>query len=253
MEYFLDTVETIEEGVGFSYFGPTHLLWLVFFIIFAGICCYVYRTSDAKRRYKLRKTIALLIVSDELFKIVMLLIGGNYSVKYLPLHLCSINIFIIAYHVYRPSKMLDNFLYSICIPAALAALIFPTWVELPFANFMHIHSFTIHILLATYPIMLVYGKDIKPNIREIPKCIIFTLIMAVPIYFINILLDTNFMFLMYAEPGNPLYCFGENLGFHLLGVPVIEGLILLIMYSPFYIKKKREFLILEDNSKHTSV
>lgn len=250
MEYFLDTVETIKDGIGFNYFGSIHLFWLMIFVIFAGVCCYIYRSSNEEKRLKLRKIIAFLIVADELFKTVMLLIGGNYSFKYLPLHLCSINIFIIAYHVYRPSKMLDNFLYSICIPAALAALLFPTWVELPLVNFMHLHSFTIHILLATYPLMLVVGKDICPDIREIPKSILFTVVLAVPIYFINILLHTNFMFLMYAEPGNPLYWFGKNLGFHLLGVPVIEGIVLLVMYLPFYLKKKREFKILKNKSEN---
>ncbi len=240
MKYFLDTVETIDEGVGFSYFGLTHLLWIAFFIIFAAVCCYIYKVSDKDRRSKLRKIMALLIISDEILKIIMLLIGGNYGVKYLPLHLCSINIFIIAFHAYKPSKMLDNFLYSICVPAALAALVAPTWIELPFGNFMHMHSFTIHILLATYPLMLVYGKDIRPDIREIPKCIIFTVIMAIPIYFLNLLWDTNFMFLMHAEPGNPLYWFGENFGHHLLGVPVIESVVLLVMYGPFYLRKKNQ-------------
>ena len=247
MRYFLNTVETIEEGVGFNYFGATHLFWLTFFIIFAIGCCYIYKVSDKERRLKLRKLIALLIVSDEIFKIVMLLIGGNYSVKYIPLHLCSINIFIIAYHVYKPSKVLDNFLYAVCVPAALAALIAPTWIELPFMNFMHIHSFTIHILLATYPLMLVVGKDICPDIKQIPKCIIFTVIMAIPIYFLNLLWDTNFMFLMYAEPGNPLYWFGENFGHHLLGVPVIEGAVLIVMYLPFYLIKKEKIEFIKNN------
>ncbi len=251
MKYFLDTVETIEEGVGFSYFGATHLFWLAIFIIFAGICCYVYSSSDTTIRLKLRKVMAFLIIGDEIFKIVMLLIGGNYGVKYLPLHLCSINIFIITYHVYKPSKMLDNFLYSICFPAALAAIVAPSWIELPFGNFMHMHSFTIHILLATYPLMLVAGKDIKPDIREIPKSILFTAIMSVPIYFLNLLWDTNFMFLMSAEPGNPLYWFGENFGHHLLGVPVIESLVLVVMYSPFYFMKKSKSGILKSKEEKT--
>ena len=242
MRYFLDTVGTIENGVGFSYFGLTHLVWIIAFVIFAGICSYVYVLSNKERRLKIRKIISLLIILDEIFKILMLLIGGNYSVSYLPLHLCSINIFIIAYHVYKPSKVLDNFLYSVCVPAALAALLAPSWVELPLGNFMHIHSFTIHILLATYPIMLVAGKDIVPDAKEISKSFLFTVVMAIPIYFINLLLDTNFMFLMYAEPGNPLYWFGENWGNHILGVPVIYSVVLLLMYFPFYIKKKKQVI-----------
>ena len=59
MRYFLNTVETIEEGVGFSYFGATHLFWLGFFIIFAIGCCYIYKVSDKERRLKLRKLLAL--------------------------------------------------------------------------------------------------------------------------------------------------------------------------------------------------
>ena len=43
--------------------------------------------------------------------------------------------------------------------------------------------------------------------------------MAVPVYLINLLLDTNFMFLMYAEPGNPLLLFEQYLGHHLWGLP----------------------------------
>lgn len=240
MRYFLDTVETIKEGEGFSYFGLTHFLWIITFIIFAGICCYIYKRNNKERQLKIRKIMASLIILDEIFKTVMLFIGGNYDFQYLPLHLCSINIFIIAYHVYKPSKMLDNYLYSVCVPGALAALLFPAWVELPLGNFMHIHSFTIHILLATYPIMLVAAKDIVPEVREIPKSIIFTVAMAIPIYFVNLLLDTNFMFLMYAELGNPLYWFGENFGNHILGVPVIYSVVLLVMYFPFYIKKKKQ-------------
>lgn len=33
MQYFIDTVETIIEGVGFTHFGPVHLVWIAIFII----------------------------------------------------------------------------------------------------------------------------------------------------------------------------------------------------------------------------
>lgn len=239
MRYFLETVETIGRGVGFNYYDKTHLLWLMIFMIFTIGSCYFYKKSKDIIRKRIRIFFATSIILDEVFKIIMLLIGGNYSVEYLPLHLCSINIFIIAYHVYKPSKTLDNYLYSVCIPAALCALLFPTWIELPVINFMHLHSFTIHILLAAYPIMLVAGGDICPDRRLIPKSILFTVIFAIPIYIFNLIFDTNFMFLMYAEPGNPLYWFGENLGNHLLGIPVIYGVVLILMYFPFYIKERK--------------
>ena len=239
MEYFLETVDTIVDGVGFNYFGPLHLAWIAAFVVFAIVMSVIYRKSDEKKRDKIRKIMAACIVFDELWKMFFLTIGGNYTFDYLPLHLCSINIFIITYHVFKPNKTLDNFLYGACIPGALAALLAPTWTELPILNFMHLHSFTVHILLATYPIMLVAGGDIVPDIKQLPKVILFALCMAVPIYFVNLALDTNFMFLMYAEAGNPLIFF-EPLGSHLIGIPVIYAVVVVILYGPFIVLNKRK-------------
>ena len=131
MQYFLDTVDTIPDGLGFTYFKAVHLTWLAIFIIVVGANCFLYNKLSEKGRALWGKIIAWLIVADEIFKDVMLIAGGNFSVSYLPFHLCSINIFMILLHAYRPSKLLNNFLYTVCIPGAIAALLFCTWTALP--------------------------------------------------------------------------------------------------------------------------
>jgi uncharacterized membrane protein YwaF len=148
MGYFIDTVDTIVDGVGFNYFGPLHLSWIAVFVIFTVFISMYYRKSDEIKRDKIRKIMAACIVGNEIWKVFWLVVGGNYTVGYLPLHLCSINIFIIAFHVFKRNEVIDNFLYGACIPGALAAILAPTWVKLPLFNFMHLHSFTVHILLA---------------------------------------------------------------------------------------------------------
>lgn len=233
MEYFIDTVDTIVDGVGFNYFDSLHLAWIAVFVVFAVFMSVIYRKADVQKRDKIRKIMALSIVLNEVWKVFWLVVGGNYTAGYLPLHLCSINIFIIAFHVFKTNKTLDNFLYGACIPGALAAILAPSWVKLPFMNFMHLHSFTIHICLATYPIMLVAGNDIVPDIKELPKVILFALCMAVPIYFVNLALDTNFMFLMHADDGNPLKLF-EPLGSHLIGLPIIYSAVVIVLYGPIH-------------------
>lgn len=163
-------------------------------------------------------------------------IGGNFNWDYLPLHLCSINIFLIALYAWKPSRLLDNFLYFICIPAATAALLFPTWTSLPAANFMFWHSTSVHILLAAYPIMLFSGGDIRPSVRYMGKCFLLLLAMAVPIYCVNLLLDTNFMFLMYAPDGNPLAWFRDHVGYHWIGFPVLLVAVFALMDVPILLK-----------------
>ena len=235
MKYFMDTTETVTSGVGFSHYGLLHVTWLFAFVIITVLSCIWYCRAGVTERNRWKKVIAILLIADELFKVVMLLLGNRYRWSYLPLHLCSINIFLIALHAWYPNKVLGGFLYTVAIPGALAALLFPTWTSLPFLNFMHLHSFTVHILLALYPIVLAVSGELSPQAKEIPKYLGLLVAMAVPILFVNILLDTNFMFLMSADPGNPLYLFEELWGNHLYGFPVIIAGVLIVMYVPLYV------------------
>ena len=243
MRNFLDTVDTIPDDLGFSHFDALHWGWILFFVLVTVANAIWYRKLSECGRAVWKKTVALLIVGNEIFKMVCLFIGGEYTVGYLPLHLCSINIFLIAFHAWKPSKIIGGFLYTVCIPGALAALLFPTWVRLPFGNFMHMHSFTIHILLAMYPIVLTAAGELRPRAKQLHKYLLLLVAMAIPVYIINLLLDTNFMFLMYAEEGNPLYIFEQLWGNHLLGFPVIITGVLIVMFVPMeigrFIARKR--------------
>lgn len=232
MRYFLHTVDTIPDGMGFSNFSPEHLIELAVFLLIAIPVCLLYRRSSHETRRKILRVMAVLLIADEIFKHVMLLIGGNWAPDYLPLHLCSINLFLATYYAWKPSRALAGFLYCICLPAALAALLFPNWSALPVLNFMRLHSLSVHILLALYPLMLLSGREVDRNPRQIPKCLLILVILAAIALVINLLLDTNFMFLMEAPENSPLYFFETAFGNHLLGFPIIIAGVMLVMYLP---------------------
>lgn len=243
MKYLLETEETIAPGLGFSSFDTCHLLWLAAFIIFIIVSCLLYRKLGADARKKMRLGLAAALLADELLKVAVLFLGGNYLPRYLPLHLCSINIFLIAWHAVRPNKTLDNFLYTVCLPASIFPLLTPNWRVLPPTSLMHIHSFTVHILLAAYPLILLAGRDIRPNARYLPKCLGLFAVLVLIAQGANLVFDTNFMFIMECPPDTPLSWFEANLGSHLIGFPVIIALLLLVMYSPALVTllKKRVF------------
>lgn len=231
MGHFLDTVDTIPAGEGFALFGPVHLCRLGLYAVTAVLLARAYRRGGEEKRAKMRKTVAILLLLDELWKHFWLIAGGNWEPAYLPLHLCSINIFLTAYHAFRPGRRVAVFLYTVCIPAATIALITPTWSSLPVLNFMHLHSFSVHILLACYPIMLAAGGEARPRLRDLPGMVGILLAMAVPIYFLNPVLGANFMFLDHAPEGTPLVWFREHWGNHLLGYPPLLAALMAVMYG----------------------
>lgn len=238
MKHFLDTTETVASGLGFSHFDAMHLTWLAIAVVVIILNCLLYRKLTDRGRRIWRLVVAGLLVADEIFKDVMLIIGNRFLPSYLPLHLCSINIILIAVHALKPSRMLSGYLYTVGIPGAAAALLFPTWTSLPLLNFMHLHSFTVHILLVLYPVVLGVAGELRPSVRQLHKYLLLLVAMAIPIYGINLLLDTNFMFLMYADPGNPLYIFQQLWGNHFYGFPVLIAAVMLVMYVPLIILRK---------------
>jgi hypothetical integral membrane protein (TIGR02206 family) len=209
--------------------------------IFAALLvasCLLYKRLNNNGKRIWRIVVACLLIADEVFKDVMLVLGDRFRADYLPLHLCSINIILITIHALKPSRLLSGYLYTVGIPGAMAALIFPSWTSLPLGNFMHLHSFTVHILLAVYPIVLATAGELRPDVKRLPQYLGLLIGMAIPIYGINLLLNTNFMFLMSADEGNPLYLFEQLWGSHLLGFPVIIAAVLIVMYVPLVIIRK---------------
>ena len=103
---------------------------------------------------------------------------------------------------------------------------------------MHIHSFTVHILLASIPIILTIVGEIKPSIKYLPGCLAILLGGGAIALVFNLIFDTNFMFLMSAPKGSPLYWFAENTPSHLIGFPVIIAGILIVMLTPFEVVRR---------------
>lgn len=79
MTYFWETVDTIAPGLGWPHFGPFHLAVLAVFLLLGAVLCRSYRGMDADKRRRWRRTVALLLIADELFKDFGLLYGGNFS------------------------------------------------------------------------------------------------------------------------------------------------------------------------------
>ncbi|MBQ8202710.1 MAG: YwaF family protein [Clostridia bacterium] len=235
---FFMTKETIPEGVGFSTFGATHLLWLLAFAAVLTASIIIYRKLDTNGKNKMRIILGAAVFASEMIKNIVAIAVGDFGVGHLPFHLCGISVVLITFDTVKPTKIVRYFLYYLGIPGAMLALLFPNWTVLPCMNFFHIHSFTIHMLLVIYPIILIAGGDIFPDIKAMPKCILLLISLAIPIYFINLLCDTNFMFLMEPETGNPLGLFEKYLGSHLWGFPILLPVVMFIMYIPMLIAAK---------------
>lgn len=245
MSTFWYTRETMKElnpdYINFEHFSTIHLAVTAVFIFIIIAAMFVYHRLDEKGRQKFLNVMAILFIADEAVKQIGSAVTGQWVWEFLPLHLCSINIFVCVINSRTRDNLTSELLYSMCIPGAALALAMPTWTNLPYWNFMSLHSNSVHVLLLMYPLLLLAG-GFKPNFKRLPKVFLVLLCECVPIFFLNKILDTNFFFLNKTE-NNPLLevlasIFGENLFF--LGMPFLLVIVWAAMYLPWYIIEKRK-------------
>ena len=238
-QYFLHSKETIPEGLGFKLFGTLHLCWLAAAAAFYIFMWFWYKKQDEHKRLKCRRVVALSMLGFEIVKTALLLITGTWLPNYIPLHLCSFSIYFSVWHAFRPNKLNTELLYSLSFIGALMALLFCNWAMMPFWNYHHIQSFITHILIVLYPILLLAGGH-KPNYKLLPKCLLVVISLAIPLYFLNKLLNTNFMFLNWADVGNPLSFFEARWGrpWYIFSAIPMLAVCWALMYLPWEIAKK---------------
>ncbi|MGN1405837.1 MAG: YwaF family protein [Erysipelotrichaceae bacterium] len=224
-----------ENYTSFTLFSPVHLFWLFIAIVLTVLIFKYYSKLNQNTRRKILISVTVLLIADELFKDIPCLLTHQFEWDHLPFHLCSVNIFTALLNTIKPNRITKTLLTTICIPAALCALVMPTWVCLPIFNFMHIHSFTVHILLFIYP-MFILAEGFRPEYRDFPCIVAYIIALTLIDKIINRLLNTNFLFLEFNE-NNPALILLENLtgNFYNLGIVLFLFVFSLLMITIFKI------------------
>lgn len=242
LKYFFYTQETIPEGMGWEHYSLSHLLWIASSVIAMIIICRHYNRLDKESRMSFRKKFAWSIVAVEVMKAIVIGSVGRYTVDYLPLHLCSINVFVILYHAYRPNEVVGQSLYALCLPGAIVALLFPMWNPLPNFTYMNIHSFVTHTQLSAYALMLLTSKELVPSMKLLPKCALMILSVTPFIYIFNLIFGTNFMFINEPQVNSPLEILGDLMGNpgYLIGFAALIAVVWFFMFLPWEIAAKKK-------------
>ena len=244
MSEFWYTAATAERVYGdgytaFSLFSGTHLFWLLLCGALCALTCRAAPRLSQRGFMRFVRVLALLMLLDEAAKDIMLLLTGQWGAGYLPFHLCSINIFVGLWYALRPNRLAAELLYYLCLPGAVAALLFPSWTALPIWNFMHLHSSSIHIMLVLLPVLLL-ARGFRPSPRALPRCALVLFATAGVMYIVNAVLGTNFLFINQPS-GSPLTAMlGQVLGERMFVLGYLPALAAVwgLMSLPYYLRER---------------
>ncbi len=191
---------------GFGRFSPAHLLLLSGLgLLLLG--AYLFCRKKPRPGRSLARVSAWLLLLTELGRAAVLLALGLYDRGRLPLHLCTLSVYLYFIHMLRPGPVLGQFIYAFSMPGAAFALVFPDWADYPLFHFVTFSSFLLHFLLLLYPVTALALGEIRPDLRRLPGSIAAMSALALPVWALNKLLGTNYMFLSWPPPGTPLELF----------------------------------------------
>lgn len=226
---------------GFEWFGAEHLLVLALCALIISAICLAYRRLGTRGKACTRVALGSAILLCEIARIIYYILIGSMSVYFLPLHLCGLAVFFCFYHSLRPSEAVGNLIYGTFMPGALCALLMPDWTDYPIFCFRSVLGFLVHALLIAYPLMLVCGGTLRPNVKKLPQCFGILLCCAVPVYIFDRIFSANYMYLLQPLEGTPLSFFASLWGNpgYLLGYLPMLAAVWLVLYLPFLRTKNK--------------
>ena len=246
LKYFLYYDSDIPKGLEVRNFSTTHFAWLTITLIIMALCIFLYCKLSQEVRRKVMKGYAILIVMCEVARTAWAVSVGHYEInRMLPLHLCGVMIFIEFFAVFTNKKFLKEFTYCCGLPGAFIALLTPEPSGYPLLSFQYLQSITIHALLALVPLLWVIGDRYRPDIKYLFKCFMLLCSLTVFNAAVNVLLNSNYMFICKAPAQTPIELLDK-----LVGSPWYVGLLLIcvvivwtLMYVPWIVnsavKKKK--------------
>ena len=189
---------------GFSVFSMPHLLWLSVLLVLTVVSAFSYRRLGERGKDNLREGMALFLILFEIFKYCVMALTNAPVKEHLPLEICSFALYFILVDALWPKiRFTKQPMAFIFLPAAMMALLFPTVTVYPPISFYAIHQFLVHGVIAAYVIARYAAGEIRPRYRGLWLSMLLAIVMAAPIYLVNLRFGTNFMFLMHHR-GNPL-------------------------------------------------
>jgi hypothetical integral membrane protein (TIGR02206 family) len=199
-----------------------------------------FRNTSEKTRTAVRWTMAIVLWADEASWHIWNLYWGHWTVRtMLPLHICSILIwlagFMLIFKIYR----IYDFVYFIGIGGALQALLTPDAGIYGFPHYRIFQTMISHGLLITSGIYMTTVEGFRPTWKSFWRVVIGLNIYAIIIFPINMLLGTDFLYIN-GKPSTPsLLDLLPPWPYYLIAMELIGIIVFLILYLPFIIKDWR--------------
>ncbi len=241
----------LQDNFTFMVNSAEHFWSSTLFTLFFLACLLVSRSlyPSSKERKILLFMCSLVFIAHPMMLIGRFISGTFDHTEHLPFHLCNIMGFLLPLALYLKNKTLWSVLYYWIMLGTIQSLVTPT-LEHSIPHYEYWRYFIIHaglVLLALYPIF-VYGWRLK--FYHAVRAMIFMNLVALVVYFIDLLIGANYMFMVGHPKGNTIYNLLGEWPIYFLNLEWFMAIGFALLTLPFYDWNKEKTISPQPIQKH---
>lgn len=226
-------------GEPFKHFSIPHIIVLVLLLIVNLSFIYIRKNPNPKTQKNIRYAIASILLINEATWHIWNLTTGQWSIQtMLPLHLCSVFVFLNSFMLITKSYPIFEIAYFLGIAGATQPLLTPDLGLYNFPHFRFFQVFLSHGLIVTSTIYMAVVEGFRPYPKSLLRVLIIGNLYGVIVGIINLLLGSNYLFIC-RPPDTPSLI--DLLGpwpQYLFPLEIITISVCSILYVPYFISDR---------------
>ncbi len=215
-----------------SYSTEHYVVLLVFMVGVTGLVRWMKVQPEEKQR-KILLAIAITLASMQLAKIPLNLYTNTFDVtRDIPLHMCNFLPFVMIWIYASKSRLVWATTFFWVVLGVSQANLTPS-VTYSLFHYDAIRYWSVHlglVLLALYPAIV---WKWKLELKDVGRTIIALNVVAAIIYGINILLGSNYLYVMGKPPGTTFFSILPPWPMYILVIEVIISIWSLVLFGVF--------------------
>lgn len=236
-------------GPAFEFLGAAHLAALGALVLL-NLFLLRFRNSGPGTKGFWRWILALILVTNEIAWHYWNYISNRWTIQtMLPLHLCSVLVWLGAWMLVTKSYRIYEFMYFMGIAGAVQALATPDLGPYGFPHFRFFQTFISHGLIITAAIYMTIVEGLRPTWKSMIRVFVWMNLYALAIYFVNDYIGSNYLMINHKPELPSLLDLLPAWPIYILYMELIGVASMLLLYIPFAIKDLRSnYLLNKDNS-----
>ncbi|MBI5295976.1 MAG: TIGR02206 family membrane protein [Chloroflexi bacterium] len=223
------------QGAAFALFDPAHLAVLLA-VVLLNVLLLRFKGADERTRHAIRWTMAIILWVNEFAWHAWNYAVGRWTIQtMLPLHLCSVLVWVGALMLVTKNYRIYEFAYLLGISGALQALLTPDLGIYGFPHFRFFQTFISHGLIVTAAIYMTTVEGFRPTWKSLGRVALWANVYMVIVFFINRAIGSNYL-MVNGRPATPsLLDLLPDWPVYILYMEAIGLVCFLLLYLPFAI------------------